>query len=99
MSANTSVNLQASTQSRILALLNSLPPESLSVVEQFVRFLQEQSRQGRPVAIVSEQKGQFSYHYPTISLAPSSLDRWLNLVPEGYEGDALADTEALYDEA
>jgi len=26
-------------------------------------------------------------------------DGWLNLVPEGYEGDALADTEAIYDEA
>jgi len=99
MSANTSANLQTLTQSRILALLNSLPPESLSVVEQFVRFLQEQSRQGRPVAMISEQKGQFSYRYPTIALALSSLDRWLNLVPEGYEGDALADTEALYDVA
>jgi hypothetical protein len=99
MSANTSVNLQTLTQSRILALLNSLSPESLPVVEQFARFLQEQSQQGRPVAMISEQKRQFSYRYPTIALAPSSLDRWLNLVPEGYEGDALADTEALYDEA
>jgi hypothetical protein len=80
-------------------LLNGLPPESLSVVEQFIRFLQEQGRRGQPVAIVSERKGQFTYQYPTIGLAPSSLDRWLNLVPEGYEGDALADTEALYDEA
>jgi hypothetical protein len=29
----------------------------------------------------------------------STLDDWLNLVPEGYEGDALMDTEALYEEA
>ena len=28
----------------------------------------------------------------------SSLDDWLDLIPEGYEGDALTDTEALCDE-
>jgi hypothetical protein len=38
------------------------------------------------------------YHYPTISLPASSLDAWLNLTETGYPGDALADTEALYDE-
>jgi hypothetical protein len=83
----------------IIALLNGLPPESLSVVEQFIRFLQEQNRRGQSVAIISESRGQFSYQYPTIGLASSSLNQWLDLVPEGYEGDALADTEALYDEA
>jgi prevent-host-death family protein len=36
--------------------------------------------------------------YPTVSNPPSSLKEWLNLIPDGCGGDALADTEALYDE-
>ncbi len=35
--------------------------------------------------------------YPTVATPPSSLKNWHDLI-EGYEGDALADTEALYDE-
>jgi hypothetical protein len=83
---------------RILSLLADLPPDSLALVERFVEFLHEQAQQGQPVGIVSGQAEQPPYRYPTVSVPPSSLDRWLNLAPEGYEGDALADTEALYDE-
>ncbi len=46
---------------------------------------------------VSEQQVQQVYCYPTVSVPASSLDRWVNLI-EGYEGDAVADTEALYED-
>ena len=49
------VNLQkpvAATQSRILALLDDLPPESLPFVEQLLQFLCELARQGQKVAIL-----------------------------------------------
>lgn len=100
---NANLNLEASAsaqtiQQHILSLLNDLPPGSLTLIEQFVQFLHEQARRGRPVIAVSEQESSAPYRYPTVSIPPSSLDGWLNLVPEGYEGDALADTEALYDE-
>ena len=36
--------------------------------------------------------------YPTVANPPSSLKNWLNLIPDGYDGDALGDTEALFDE-
>lgn len=36
--------------------------------------------------------------YPTVANPPSSLKNWHNLIPDTYEGDALADTEELYDE-
>lgn len=36
--------------------------------------------------------------YPTVANPPSSLKGWLDLIPDGCGGDALADTEALYDE-
>ncbi len=85
-------------RNRILSLLNDLPPESLTVVERFVQFLREQARRDRPIVAVSEKEECPPYLYPTIGVPPSSLDGWLNLLPEGYEGDALADTEALYDE-
>jgi hypothetical protein len=38
------------------------------------------------------------YRYPSVAMPVSSLDAWMNLITEGYEGDALADTEAVYDE-
>ncbi|RLC86293.1 MAG: hypothetical protein DRI37_07210 [Chloroflexi bacterium] len=36
--------------------------------------------------------------YPTVANSPASLKEWLDLIPAGCGGDALADTEALYDE-
>ena len=69
--------------------LENLPPESLSVVEQFVRFLQSHPV-ARPLAESS---------YPTIPNPASSLANWINVLPQGYASDALADTEALYGEA
>jgi hypothetical protein len=88
------------TQSRIRALLHDLPAESLAVVEQFVAFLRQQSERGRTVTVGEgeERVEHPPYRYPTVPVPPSSLDAWMNLIPEGYEGDALADTEALYDE-
>jgi hypothetical protein len=83
----------------IVSLLDDLPPESLFVLEQFVRFLFEQAQQGQSVVSESEvQADKPRYQYPTKGVPASSLNRWLNLLPKGYEGDALADTEALYDQ-
>ncbi len=36
--------------------------------------------------------------YPTVLNEPDSLRDWVDLIPDGCGGDALADTEALYDE-
>ena len=74
------------TKQRISELLDELPPASLRSVENFVRSLREREPLSPgPV-------------YPTVENPASSLNAWLDLVPEGYEGDALADTEAMYDE-
>ncbi len=35
--------------------------------------------------------------YPIVSVPATSLDAWMNLLPEGYEGNALVDTETLYE--
>jgi len=88
----------AEVQSRILPLLEQLPPESLTVVEQFVRFVQEQAQKGQVIESVSKPKERAPYLYPTVPVPAASLAQWVNLLPEGYDGDALADTEALYDE-
>jgi hypothetical protein len=73
------------TRERISTLLNNLSPEDLKSVEDFVLRLGKQSVSGP--------------RYPTIENPASSLRAWLDLVPGGYDGDALTDTEALYDEA
>jgi hypothetical protein len=87
------MTLELDTRQYIQSLLDNLPAESLPVVEQFVRFLQEQDRHGQTITAPPHP------HYPTVALPAHSLENWLNLLPEGYEGDALADSEALYDEA
>jgi hypothetical protein len=97
---NPSGKVQNPTQTvpgRILSLLNDLPEESQTVVEQFVRFLREQARQGQPVVVISEQEEHHPYHYPTVPLPPATLDGLVGIMPP-VGGDALADTEALYDE-
>jgi hypothetical protein len=72
---------------RIFTLLDGLSPENLKSVEDFVRFLHQSGQS------VSRTR------YPTVQNPASSLRAWLDLVPNGYDGDALTDTEALYDEA
>jgi hypothetical protein len=84
------------TKQTIVDLLDELPPESLATVETFIRFVHTQAHQGRPVVTTAEPVSRF--RYPTVPVPPSSLDAWMNLLPTGYDGDALADTEALYDE-
>lgn len=83
-------------QQRILALLVDLPPEGVAVAEQFVRFLHEVAQQGLPVRTPSQGAALPAFAYPSIGLPPASLHAWSNLIAEGYAGDALADTEALY---
>ena len=48
---------------------------------------------------LSAPQGPFALgpRYPTVEDQASSLSAWLDLIPKGYDGDALADTEALYD--
>lgn len=71
---------------RIQNLLEDLPPESLSAVEYFIRFVRHQPN------FFNEP------YYPTVLVPAPRLDTWSNILPVGYEGDALKDTEALYDE-
>jgi|SRR2546422_2351956 len=82
--------------SHILALLTTLPPESVGVVEQFVQFLHAQAQQGRPVVLVTERQPRVPFRYPTIPVPAIVLDGLIGIVPP-VGGDALTDTEALYD--
>ncbi|MBU0511418.1 MAG: hypothetical protein KKD28_12795 [Chloroflexi bacterium] len=86
------------TRKKISALLDALPDESLAAAEQFLRLLRQQARHDQPVVISSVREGPPLYLYPTVAVPASSLNGWLNLLPEGYEGDAFADSETLYDE-
>lgn len=83
------------TQEHIRVLLAELSPDNLAFVEQFVLFLRD--RMQSPAPLVAREK-RVPYLYPTVPVPASKLDAWMNLVPEGYDGDALADSEALYDD-
>jgi hypothetical protein len=83
------------TQRDIDELLSDLPPESLAVLKQFVEFLRQQAQRGQPV--VAGTPESHLYAYPTIAAPASSLKGWADLLSEGHSGDALADSETLYD--
>ncbi len=83
---------------RIATLLEELPSDSLIVVERFVQFLNEQAKQGEAIVTARVEEEAPPYQYPTVLLPASALEGLENLLPEGYEGDALADSEALYKE-
>jgi hypothetical protein len=66
------------------------------VVEQFVPCLSAQAQQGQPIAIVAAHEAHVSCRSPTIPVPAAGLDGLLGMVPR-VGGDALADTEALYE--
>ena len=92
MSAST---LTQTRKQRICELLDDLPPESLATIEQLVRFLHGQATQAQPAAATSGRESTL-FHYPTVSLPLTVLDGLVGLMPP-VGGDALAETEALYD--
>ena len=87
---------QSATLTHLQDLLVDLPPDRLTLVEQFVQSLRDQAQHGQALKVIAERP---AYLYPTVTLPAASLDHWLNLSPTGYDGDALADSEALYDGA
>ncbi|MBN1877399.1 MAG: hypothetical protein JXA33_24465 [Anaerolineae bacterium] len=93
----TDLTADQETKQKITAWLEELPPQSLTVVAQFVEFLRQKARQQHPLVVVAEKEAP-PYLYPTVVAPTSSLEAWGKLLDAGYEGDALADTEALYDE-
>ena len=66
-------------------LLQSLSADAQELVARFARLLQQQALE----TVVST---------PTVTLPAAKLKAFSQLLPQGYAGDALADSEALYDE-
>lgn len=84
------------TDINFASLLADLPPESLRLVEQFALFLREQSRQGQKVTAMADDQPKRPYLYPTRSVPTETLDGLIGMMPS-LGGDALEDSEALYD--
>lgn len=80
------------TRHTIKALIDELPAESLPTVETFIRFVQAQQAEATPAA-----ESRPPWRYPTVPVPAESLDRLVGIMPD-VEGDALRDTEAVYDE-
>lgn len=82
--------------SRLRELLAGLPPESVVLLEQFAEFLRQQSERGEPVGHVAGGEPH-PFRYPNVPLPASLLKELTGILPP-VGGDALTDTEALYDE-
>jgi hypothetical protein len=83
---NSSPEITASRQ-RIQLLVEEMPADSLLFLEQLLLFMRQHNR---PV--------EANYRYPTVAMPATSLHKWSKLLDEGYEGDALEDSEAIYDD-
>ena len=81
------------TRQNILMLLDKLPPENLLLVETFIRFVRDQQL----TTTMPFANSQAFWRYPTVPVAAASLDNLIGIMPD-IGGDALADTESLYDE-
>ena len=100
MIAHTKHTIAGNTaQQRILTLLDDLPPEGVAVAEQFMQFLHEVVQQGTSLREIGQPVAPRVFAHPVIGLPSASLLAWSNLAWAGYEGDALADSEALYADA
>ena len=91
--------MDTAAHAHLLSLLDDLPPEGLKLVEEFVQFLRQQVQKGQPVGTVALKESQKPYLYPTVTVPAESMRDLIGIMPVGYKGDALEDSEALYDEA
>lgn len=87
----------APSRARAHALLDDLPLESVGVAERFLQFLREQAQRGQPIVTAPMEAERPPYRYPTVPVPASSLEGLTDVMPP-VGGDALVDTEALYDE-
>ncbi len=88
MSSQTDSNARTEEiKRRISKLLNDLSPANLSLVEQLIEQLR-----------YSNEVHSAPYTYPTVVNNADSLIPLTGLLRDDNAGDALVDTEALYDE-
>mgnify|MGYP006307568659 CR=1 FL=1 len=73
-------------------------PVAVLVDYEHYERLKEASKRGRAKTEEDQSYPRPGARYPTVANEPSSLKDWEDLIPEGSGGDALVDTEALYDE-
>lgn len=100
--------LYRKTYQEVVTALDELPPEALWTLRDFVAFLHTQYRHKPAIAnsektTLSELKMIFSPTdlsatnlSPTIDVSIAQVQQLIGLLPE-LEGDALADSEAIYD--
>lgn len=86
---------------KIIALVNELPNESLPLLIQFVEFLSSQVTRTNTVKTKKNADAVMAdtvehLNYPTVSVPAKQLQSLISLLP-AMGGDALADSEALYD--
>jgi len=73
------------TKRKIIVMLETLAPDDLKLIERLAACLGRQELQVPGLT------------YPTILVPGERLAGWAKPRSQGYEGNALEDTEALYD--
>ncbi|MBU6359658.1 MAG: hypothetical protein KGS46_06490 [Chloroflexi bacterium] len=100
------ISMPTPPRQKIIALVNELPNESLPLLAQFVEFLSSQvtrantvkTKKNIDVTGAGVTDTDMRLNYPTVSVPAKQLQSLISLLP-AMGGDALADSEALYDNA
>lgn len=82
------------TRQRLIALLEEMSARDLDIIEKFTLFIRQQG--GQSVVAVAEREGEIPYQYPTVPVPASVFSELAGIMPP-VGGNALADTESLYD--
>lgn len=80
---------EQSIEAEIVAMLHDLSTDAKMTVMQFVRFLHDQKSKPLPTT---------ANKLTVVSVPITSLSGFVGLLDPGYEGDALRDTEAYFDD-
>lgn len=81
----------ASIQQNIHKSMEQLPLESLKVLQQFAAFLEQQEINGQ-VTVKPQQTMKL------VTVSPEQVIKLSGALPTGYDGDALLDSEAYFDD-
>lgn len=79
---------------KIVTLLEQLPPGAVMMLQEIFELLARQ----QSVPVVEPAPGMHPYRYSTVVVPADEVLKLAAETPVGYPGDALADTEALYDQ-
>ena len=92
--SQTAARPRTETVEKIVTLLEQLPPGVVMTLQEIFELLAQQ----QSMTAAERTANVHPYRYSTVVVPAGEMLKLADETPVGYPGDALADTEALYDQ-